>query len=346
MILLKKAAILTLLMGFSWQATPYVLPSAKPVNLAANVLGTLREALINQARTELKKKVIGGVNQLAGKKTDGGNAATSNIITRTGKQKEDVQNLAAKADADPSADRTAGLSYENDKCTPIKAADQLEKLDNQLVDNETARKAKQTENTTLPTQKERYQAIADRHVAATSGSQNSDQPHPPGVSAFYLMSSSDILSTIPNEQLRSVRDFVDIVAPSYALPESVKSLPSRRNDERISEMQKKVWREIPRKSLHKQIARRIKTTTGVSALGKKDAFAGAYFIGGDVYGTSVIEKIMTDTHIPNPSVMRTIAVMKAFDVHMSVEKFKASLDKEVLYAAKLARELKMTIPTN
>jgi hypothetical protein len=312
--------------------------------IASNV-----QNMMNWAKEEgLKKLQMKMQSQLTGSEIDAENAAATNIITRNGKAMEDVQNLDVKEQAEPDKDAAATLAVQkNTQETRCDTVNTISKKTNK----HTKKHADFTSNG--PEQTVKRRTAIDDFITTCEGLQEpgEDMSNSPCLKGSLLTGGSTI-DTYDEKQQVAVDQYIELVAgvtPTVKSSSEYKNASkSIKNSVLIKEMRPEAFRSLVHTSLQEVAAMRG-SPKNQNAAGRPSPLHNLTKFSDDRFGNKEWLKMVQAVHKNKASddgknvfpseIMRKIAVMDAFLVHMSVLQFKQQLRMEALMAAQLALEI-------
>lgn len=344
-----KAGVLALCIATS-SVTYSGLPNVDAPGLGAQILETLREMFEHAELMEMYEQTMEYQGVLAELGIDGENNAWSNVIIRTNQQKTDVHNKKILTQSVPAFKPCGVLASVviSDICFSLDEQADLEEKD-LIYDDKVTSKKKEKEGKPTKKLSDLTKEIIDKaklarpeqfetpEIAATK---TNDYNKPDALNPQYLVSPVGATLTLSPEDEVAVKDYIDLIAPPYVA--SYRDEQYRKLDDTflLSNMRDKTLKSFPRQILQKLLSKRMADGSGLSELQRLEIFSGHHFSSGSNVLDTVSAKISL-SNLASPTVIwRNLAVIKAFHVHMSLEKFKASLDQEAIESISLALKLR------
>lgn len=309
--------------------------------LGARILADIEKKLTTDEKQKMGKADIDSKSILKEQSVDNDANVWANVVIRENNAEQDIQNKKIAMMSSPSINPETGLiGLLNDDCSESLNVSNME--------------SKRRERTTEKKIIKRNNEIANNFISKSdknnicgekskknenkkSAAAKDKKSFNVSINPLPLITSNKAYSTLSDEQFNTMEDYIDLIAPSYVPTQSEIKLSQNDNTMKLKIYRKKAENSFSAEIMHEILAKRTHkdTRTGISNLGIKDWFDE------EQYGTgnndSVAYKIMT-SNLANPYViMRNIAVIKAFQVNMSLEKYKQSLNKEALEAILIAR---------
>lgn len=325
------------------------LPTADLPNLGAQILETLREMLEHTELIGMYDQAMEYQSVLAELGIDGKNNAYSNLIIRQNQQKTDVHNkkiLRQSMPAMKSCEVLLSASL-NDICISLDKQVEMED-DDLLYDDPIVAKKKRASGKPTKTKVDLMKAIISRaklsrpkqfEPSNIAENKDNDYNKPFALNPQYLMSPVGATLTLSAEEEVAIKDYIDLIAPPYVASYRDEHLRRTNDGLLIANMVEKTAKTFPRQILQKLLSKRMAGNSGLSELQSLQIFSEEHFSGPGTMDT-VAAKISL-SNLASPTVIwRNMAVIKAFRVHMSIEKYKSSLNQEAIDAISLGMKLR------
>ena len=346
---IKKSVLLSVL-GVSLLTNPTssfaVIPATDYANLGQSIVNNLQDMADSEAWQAIYKSMMDQAASFASMSVDNKNNVWSNVIVRQGAATQEVQNIELVKMSTPAfnSEKTLGLSI-SVYCNEGSEVASKEADDKSYVSTKEAQALKM-EGKNVKTFQDTQNEIIDRFnggegVCASPSDDSSKETIESAINPRALISESPDNESLSPKAEQAIYDYIDLVAPPYVSSYLDKSRSEKADETlKIGNAELEVFHSFPRTMLLKLMSKRSITNsrTGLSEITTLSEFSDQHYGGGSSSNSNISGKIML-SNLAVPSVVwRNLAVMKAFQVHMAVLKYKSSLDQEAIMAFNLAFE--------
>lgn len=349
-----RIVLLFLLSIFSISVRAQI-PGTNYAELIEQLTGNAQFAQQYSQYTDMYKKINENIGKLSGMTVDANNNAMANWTIRSNQSKADIQNLEIKQKLTPAigACLSATASKVENPCPRRAFVEGLFPTNWERASAVAGSLGQQSGvsyrmGSVLERMEQKYTSAfrSTPPVAGVeSGSGQSSGHLGSGGGGSGLSGSEDSVAegeevipiepvamlsgdfqylTLFEEDMQATVDFIDLIAPPfvYTLPMQAKMNIDPRH--KIKFMNEHAMKDAARVSLQELASLRNPSEAGLSTLSAMQDFADTQ--------TSLAEKIGY-SNIAVPSVVwRNIAIMRAFQVHMALERYKLSLKREGIVA--------------
>ncbi|WP_137297098.1 hypothetical protein [Psychromonas sp. SP041] len=321
-----------------------VVPITDYTQLGQSITDDVAELLYHDLWTTIADSMMEQATSMASLTIDNTNNMWANAVVRQGAAYEEIQNIEVTKMVMPAFNtvKTLGLSVSL-YCNEGSEVYEKESDDKNYVSEQMAAVI-ENEGGTATTFSDTQDEIVERFNGgdgvcsnlSTTTTESAINPKP-------LISDTADEESLSEDAEQAIYDYIDLVAPPYVPLYLDKSRAISGNTTlKVKNTELEALQSFPRVMLLKLMSKRSVTNseTGLSEITTLDEFGEQHY----GKGTSSTENISGQIMLSNlavPSVIwRNLAVMKAFQVHMSVLKYKAALDNEAIKAIDLAFELR------
>jgi len=163
------------------------------------------------------------------------------------------------------------------------------------------------------------------------------------VLASNLIGTMTTSDTLSKSQINAVKDYVFLIAPPYVPSSNKINISDLSTAEQIFIAEEEVYRGYPRRVLQSiGFKKHPSEIHGLSEIEILSWYAKEHIFSGDESLNSITGKIMNSS-VATPSVVwKNMALLRAFQVHMALEKYKQSLVSEVTSSIALAHKVRKT----
>lgn len=305
-------------------------------------------------------------------KIEATNNSFGNMVARTGRQLQDIQNIEALQSSSPGHNAcetiSISLSLKDTLCFKSEEVNESKKKIDDVISGKSEKLSKfdhlgnsddrsRAENLSL------YQS--DIALRATSEVQSGGQSRSVGYASdgsiehdgepgtyisndvplvlqpSLLISGNPYKTTLSEDERQAMEDLILLIAPPFAPTTREQALLDDGTSNLTSSLLEKQARlSVPHDVLMSALARRTaQPGIGISELGALQKMSDEYYGVGDDYQNSVSYKIQTDKTAMPATNWRNKAAMMASNIHLSIEEIKINTNMEKLLAVKLSNKL-------
>lgn len=317
-----------------------IVPMADVANLAENIAGNIQDMQTWAKEKALMMMEMDMEAMMEEMSVDNTNNAMSNMIIRTGAATEEVQNLevAEMTEPDKDACNTIAVQASLNDALCIAADKVRDKTEETLEKN--------ADFTAIPSEQiQKQKEIASEFVEKCLELQDKtvDEENPMATSMCLrasILTGGSTIDTYDAQQSEAVSQYIQLITgpiPSTKKTGTLEKDSNSRNMTLIGEMRKEAFRSMVSTSLH-EIAS-LRTSPGgveMSPLHNMTRFNKDRF--GKIDWMATIQNVNPDkkNDVLPSEIMRKMAVMDSFMVHLSLMQYKQQLRIEALQAASLS----------
>lgn len=338
------------------------LPGTDFAKLIEQITGNAKLVEQYEQYKALYKETSDNIGKIASLQTDANNNAMANWAVRSNKSKADIQNLELAEKVTPALDACSSLaaSAATNPCPRRAFVEGLYPTNWERVSTVAGSLGRDTTvsyrmGSILNRAEQKYPSGFSSPLSSGVSNGNAGQSSEDGGNSggqsngessydnsaededvipfepIAMLSSDFQYLTLFDDDMQSTIDFIDLIAPPFVYTEKMQLNMKIDSRYKVNYMRDHAIKDIARVSLQDIASLRSPSERGVSSLTAMQDFADTQ--------TSLAEKIGY-SNIAVPSVVwRNIALMRAYQVHMALERFKLSLKRESVIATEFGNKM-------
>jgi hypothetical protein len=357
---MKKATISALIASSVWCAPAFAtgIPGTDYAALGNNIINTLEAMFRHAEKTELSSAGMQQLGDIAGVMVDGENNAWANATIRENNHEQELQNLKLKQDLQPGSNSCELVTMSSLLNTELCdfGADVLE-MDNARengVHSNVPAEQKHMSSATRATlnsieilnraKLKRPDLLDDSITTREKDLLQADIDKTDFIvtNPIMLVSSSSLMLTLTEEEKNTLVDFANLVSPVNTLSKTEESIYDVSDEAKIDFAVKQAFSSISSNTFQQLITFRTPLTDAAGApsmLEVMQRFSDENYATDNNVKDSVLYKASTSNLVTPASIARNNLTISAFRAHLKTEKYKRSLNSELIYTALLARKL-------
>jgi hypothetical protein len=315
------------------------IPSTDYVKLARKIQENMYDMMKHEVYKKIFKSKFDNSGVISEMKIDNDSNVYANLIVRMNQAKTDVSNLEILEKSSPGINSSGSMIASiEDSCEISNRKSQLSINDNSYVSKKSEKTGSNSKSIEELQQQIIDRAFGNEGKKSASGKLEIGLNDP--TDPYYLMTGEGAALTLSPTQKQTMIDYIDLISPPFVNKDDKTNMKDIDDRYPIREMVDESLSGISRDVLQRLLAKRIAGPSGFSQLTALQSFTDEYFTGANTDDGSVAQKISTSELAIPDVIFRNMAVMKAYQVHISLLKFKSSLQRESMLAIKFANKLR------
>lgn len=357
---MNKASIAAFVASAIW-CTPVSatgIPGTDYAALGNRIINTLEAMFRHAEKTELSSAGMQQLGDIAGVKIDGENNAWANATIRDSNQEQELQNLQLKQDLQPGSNScelvTMSSLLNTELCDFSSEILEMDKARENGVHSNVPSEQKHMSSATRATlnsieilnrAKLKRPDLLDDNI--TTGEKimlqaDIDKTDFIVTNPIMLVSSSSLMLTLTDDEKSTLVDFANLVSPIDTLSKTEESIYDVSDEAKIDFAVKQAFSSISSNTFQQLITIRTPLTDASgspSMLEVMQRFSDENYATDNDVKDSVLYKASTSNLVTPASIARNNLTITAFRAHLKTEKYKRSLNSELIYTALLAKKL-------